>query len=123
MAVGARAGDCVHASAVELPAATTTVTPAVVRLATELSSGVEMPPPRLMLTTIGRDGLACFCCSTQSRPAITPDDEPEPEQSSTRTPTSETPFATPYFVPPTVPETCVPWPLQSTAVPFGVTAS
>ena len=50
-------------------------------------------------------------------PAITPEFEPEPWQSSTRTAWSVTCLATPYVVPPTVPATCVPWPLQS-FVPF-----
>ena len=54
---------------------------------------------------------------TQSIPAITPEVAPLPLQSSTRTALSETPLATPYVEPPTVPATCVPWPLQSSALP------
>jgi hypothetical protein len=50
---------------------------------------------------------------TQSTPAITPEVEPDPLQSSTRTGRMVTCLATPYVVPPTVPATWVPWPLQS----------
>jgi hypothetical protein len=54
---------------------------------------------------------------TQSTPAITPLVVPLPLQSRTRTAYSVTLLATPHVVPPTVPATCVPWPLQSSAVP------
>jgi hypothetical protein len=60
---------------------------------------------------------------TQSMPAMTPESVPLPEQSSTRTGTRVTFFATPYVEPPTVPATCVPWPLQSSALPPEVMAS
>ena len=60
---------------------------------------------------------------TQFTPAMTPEFEPEPEQLSTRTGWSVTPFATPYVLPPMVPATCVPWPLQSFPLPPLVTAS
>src|SRR5919205_107767 len=59
----------------------------------------------------------------QWTPAITPEVEPLPLQPSTRTATSVTALATPYVEPPTVPETCVPWPLQSAAEPPAVTSS
>jgi len=42
-----------------------------------------------------------------------PEIEPEPVQSSTRTGTMVAALATPYLAPAIVPETCVPWPLQS----------
>ena len=67
-------------------------------------------------------GLTAFAM-TQSMPAMTPEFEPDPLQSSTRTACSVTLSATPYVVPPTVPATCVPCPLQSLAVPPLVTAS
>ena len=44
---------------------------------------------------------------------MTPELVPEPLQLSTRTATSVTALATPYVAPPTVPDTCVPCPLQS----------
>src|SRR4051812_11847756 len=72
-----------------------------------------------MLATAG----CTACAATQSMPAMTPDVGPLPLQSSTRTATSFTALATPYVVPPTVPDTCEPWPLQSTAVPPAVISS
>src|SRR5512133_3772028 len=115
MAVGVRAGEDLHASCatppwLPLPAATAYGTPLAMEFATAWSSAVEAPPPRLMLATAGFTALAV----TQSMPAMTPDVVPLPEQLSTRTATSVTPFATPYVAPPTVPDTCVPCPLQST---------
>src|SRR6188472_1660309 len=62
------------------------------------------------------DGPTWFAV-TQSTPAITPELDPEPLQSRTRTACSVTCFATPYVVPPTVPETWVPCPLQSFVPP------
>src|SRR3954447_16969897 len=87
----ARAGDCVHASVSELPAATATHTPAETRSFTALSSAAEGPPPSDRFATAG----PVLCVRTHSRPAITPDTVPLPEQSSTRTPRSVTRFATP----------------------------
>jgi hypothetical protein len=100
-----------QAFAVELPAARAYETPELIEEATALSSAVLTPPPRLMLATAG---FTAFWV-TQLTPAMTPALVPLPEQLSTRTPTSLTAFATPYVLPPTVPATCVPWPLQSTA--------
>src|SRR5688572_3193411 len=45
---GTRAGEPLQALALELPAATANVTPAVMALLTALSRAVEAPPPRLM---------------------------------------------------------------------------
>lgn len=54
IASGARAGEKPQASALSLPAATTTVMFwTVYRFATALSIEVLPPPPRLMLTTAG----------------------------------------------------------------------
>src|ERR1041384_6441125 len=98
---------------------------------TASSIGVLAPPPRLMLATAGLRWFAV----TQSTPATTWATVPEPEQLSTRTAYNCTPLATPYCEPPTpplapadcepptVPATCVPWPLQSLAVPPEVIAS
>src|SRR5919202_472404 len=80
---------------------------------TAASRVASTPPPSLMFATAGLTALAV----TQSMPAVTPAVSPLPVQSSTRTATSCTPFATPYRPPPTVPATCVPWPLQSSADP------
>ena len=64
-----------------------------------------------MLATAGAP--AAWFWVTQSTPAMTPELEPLPLQSSTRTATRRTSWATPYVSPPTVPATWVPWPLQS----------
>src|ERR1044071_637766 len=53
IAFAARAGDCVHASVLLLPAATAIGTPELARLLTDVSSALEAPPPRLMLATAG----------------------------------------------------------------------
>src|SRR3954447_934531 len=90
-ALGARAGDCVQASTSELPAATATKMSAETRSFTAVSSAAEGPPPSDRFTTAG----PVLCVRTHSRPAITPDTVPLPEQSSTRTPRSVTRFATP----------------------------
>src|SRR5215213_924101 len=124
MAAGTRAGDEPHASCwrpplLPLPAATAVATPEEIMRPTASSTDVLAPPPSDMFATAG---LAWFAV-TQSIPAMTPLHEPEPPQSSTRTATSFTSFAMPYLEPPTVPDTCVPWPLQSCAVPLAVTAS
>ncbi len=113
IAFAARAGDELQALVLLLPAATAIGTPELERLFTAVSSALEAPPPRLMLATAGLIWLFV----TQSTPAITPEVEPEPLQSSTRTPRSMTLLATPYVEPPIVPETCVPWPLQSAPLP------
>ena len=56
-----------------------------------VSTALDAPPPRLMLATAG---LWWFPV-TQSTPEMTPDQEPLPVQSRTRTGWSDTPFATP----------------------------
>src|SRR5262245_3345316 len=91
IAFAARAGDVLQAFALLLPAATAIGTPEFARLFTAVSSAVEMPPPKLMLATAG---LMWFAV-TQSTPEITPEVEPEPLQSSTRTPRSNELLATP----------------------------
>src|SRR5690606_3768060 len=109
MAAAARAGEVLQAFWFSLPAATTTVTPALTMRFTAESMAEEAPPPRLMFATAGR--VALF--ATQSIPAMTPELVPLPWQLSTRTGTRVTCLATPWTVPPTVPATWVPWPLQS----------
>ena len=110
-AAGELAGEYLHASSFELPAAATNVTPsAMTRAAAELTEN-EYPPPRLMFATAGVP--AVWLATIQSRPAITPDQEPEPLHDSTRTGTISADFATPHVAPATVPATCVPCPWQS----------
>ena len=53
MALAARAGDCVQASVLLLPAATAIGTPEFARLLTAVSRALDAPPPRLMLATAG----------------------------------------------------------------------
>src|SRR5438270_6083678 len=106
-------GEKLHASALLLPAATATKTPELARLFTAVLSELEKPPPRLMLATAGWMALV----ASQSRPAMIPEVEPDPEQSRTRTARRSAPFATPKRAPPTVPATWVPWPLQSCPLP------
>ena len=110
-----RAGEELQAFVFSLPAASAYVTPSAIELRTAWSSDDETPPPRLMLATAGAP--ATWLPVTQSMPAITPEFEPLPAQSRTRTATRLTPLATPYAEPPTVPATCVPCPLQSSAAP------
>src|SRR6266511_45284 len=119
IAAGTRAGLKLQALALLLPAAMAYVTPELIELATALSNVVSMPPPRLMLATAGVTLLAV----TQSMPAATCAVVPLPLQFRTRTATSCTPLATPYCDPPTVPATCVPWPLQSSAVPPSISST
>jgi hypothetical protein len=111
MAAGTLAGLKLQAWSPSLPAATTTVTPSAMSESTAASMSGEAAPPRLRLTTAGVPGR--WSVATQSRPAMTPELVPLPEQSRTRTGTNETAFAMPYVDPPTVPATWVPWPLQS----------
>ena len=75
-ALSVRAGDDVQASAVELPAATTTVTPSFTTARTASSTLAIAPPPRLMFATAGVP--AAWLPAIQSRPAMTPDQLPEP---------------------------------------------
>src|SRR5690349_4955807 len=118
MAAAVRAGDWVQASRGRprmspLPAARAYVTPLAMERSTAASRVELAPPPSDMLATAGLTALAV----TQSMPAMTPAVVPLPLQSSTRTATRLTDLATPYVVPPTVPATCVPCPLQSSALP------
>ena len=80
-----------QAFALLLPAATAIVTPLLTAPATAAFTDEEKPPPSDMLATAGRSGLL----ATQSMPAITPLQLPEPLQSSTRTGVSVTCLAMP----------------------------
>ena len=88
----------------ELPAATTVVTPEFTRLLIALFNDVDLPPPRLKFAVAGF--FAFFW--TQLIPAMTPEYDPLPVHESTFTPTSFDLVATPYVFPPIVPATWVP---------------
>src|SRR5205809_7671198 len=99
-----RAGEEVQASwaipaLLPLPAATAVATPSVIIRLTAASTELLAPPPSDMLATAGVP--AAWLPVTQSIPAITPLQVPEPLQSSTRTATSLTFLAIPYLAPPT----------------------
>src|SRR5512138_3178595 len=81
MAFGVEAGEYEQALAELLPAAMPKVTPAAMALVTASLTAWLKPPPKLMLAAAGATWLA----ATQSMPAMTPDQVPEPPQSSTRT--------------------------------------
>src|SRR5262245_51601093 len=92
IAVGTRAGEKLHASALELPDAIAYVTsPREMEFATASSRAASAPPPRLMFATAGLIALAV----TQSMPATTWAVVPWPELFSTRTATRDTPLARP----------------------------
>ena len=82
-----------QAFAALLPAATTTVMPALIAELIAASSVALTPPPRLILIT-ALDPVV-YCRITQLTPLTTSEIYPEPKQSRTRTGTSETPLATP----------------------------
>ena len=69
-AEGARAGEKLHASAPEFPAAATTTRPAAVAFATASSRAEFAPPPRLRLITPGPPG---WLATAQLMPATTED--------------------------------------------------
>jgi len=87
MALGTRAGEELHALALELPAATAKVTPRLMAPLTAESRALLAPPPRLMLATAGRVVVP----ATKLTPEMTPELLPEPVQPSTRTACSWTP--------------------------------
>lgn len=93
IALPAEPGDESQASALSLPAATTTVTPSATSFVTRSFSAWLNSPVRLMFTTAGTPER--WWDATQSSPATAQAEVPDPLQSSTRTGTSVTPFATP----------------------------
>jgi len=99
---GARAGEDEHASVELFPAATTTVRPAALALATAESMAELADPPRLKLMMPAPPG---WLWVTQLIPATTDEEKPEPVQSRTRTATTRVDFATPYVEPAIVPAT------------------
>jgi len=110
MADGANAGEYWHASAFELPAATTTVTPASVARSIAVPTKLCVPrPPKLALMTAGRRPF----CTIQSTARVHQENCPPPLLLRVLTPWIVTPLATPYWVPPTVPAQCVPCPCTS----------
>ena len=99
IAVGALAGERVHASFDSLPAAATTVMPAFVRRKIASLMAEEALPPIERLRTAWLFGFGLSGERIQSRPAITVENIPIPLQKSTRTGTTVAFFAIPYFVP------------------------
>ena len=96
MALGALAGERVHASVDSLPAAATTVIPAFVKRKIAEFNAADAGPPILKFKTacvfeFGFSGL-----SIQSRPAMTPEYDPLPAQFKTRTDTNFAFLAKPY---------------------------
>src|SRR5690242_12789772 len=100
-APAALAGEKLQASAFALPAWTEVNTPELIIVVTALLSEEEKLVLSDMLATAGGIWLA----ATQFTPPMIPAIVPEPLQSSTRTESSQTPFATPYCLPPTIPAT------------------
>ena len=112
---GSRAGETSHAFCASLPAATATMNPSAVSWATALSRVEDALPPRLKLTTPRRVPRSTE--RIHESPASTPDVEPAPSQSRTRTGTTRASLATPNVAPAAVDATWVPCPWQS-AVPL-----
>src|SRR5215213_1491748 len=113
MASGTRAGVVLHASwatpaKLPLPAAIAVEMPSAIIRPTASSTELFAAPPSDRLATAGArlvTGGSWWSAMTQSIPAITPLQLPEPSQPRTRTATRRTPLATPYVAPPTVPAT------------------
>ncbi len=111
IATGARAGDASHASAPELPAATTNGVPAATTRPTASSSAREGPPDAASSATAGATRFR----ASQSMPASTDDTAPDPSQPRTFTERTRAPGATPTVAPAASAATHVPCPLQSPA--------
>ena len=96
IAVGALAGEYPHASALALPAATTTVMFLLCMYAAASTRDGEFPPPRDMDATPGACGCAAAWKSAAHRmPSATSERNPDPAQFSTRTPCRVARGATP----------------------------
>ena len=108
IALGAPAGERVHASVDSLPAAATTVMPAFVKRKIAELSDAELGPPILKFKTACVFGFGFSGLKIQSSAAITPEYAPVPPQLNNRTGTTRAFFAKPYFVPAAVAATCVP---------------
>ena len=93
MALGSPAGDTVHALTLELPAATTNVTPSATPRETARSRAAERGPPRLMFATAATPDW--WWLMIQSMPAMMSEVLPDPEQLITRTGTMSADGATP----------------------------
>src|SRR5215213_1279031 len=99
MASGTRAGVVLHAS---------WAMPSAIIRPTASSTELFAAPPSDRFATAGArlvTGGSWWSAMTQSIPAMTPLQLPEPSQPRTRTATRRTPLATPYVAPPTVPAT------------------
>ena len=108
IALGAPAGDRVHASVDSFPAAATTVIPALVKRRIAAFMAAEPDPPILKFSTAWVFGFGFSGLKIQSSAAITPEYCPLPAQFNKRTGTTRAFLANPYFVPAAVAATCVP---------------
>jgi hypothetical protein len=96
------AGEVVQASTFAFPAATTTVMPsAYARSIAEFKESLFVAPRLRFMTA----GAVVWWLMAQSIPAMTPETEPAPAQSSTRTEISVAAGATPSVEPANVPAT------------------
>jgi hypothetical protein len=101
IAEGTKAGENPQASALSLPAATTTTTPAFVTSSIAVfTEGLLPPPPKLALTTPGLRFVFFF---TQSSASIIQAKDPDPSSPKTFTEWSVDSLATPKLLPPIVP--------------------
>lgn len=99
-AFGTKAGEKPHALPLLLPAATTTVIPAVAARSIACLYACDVPrPPRLILMTAGFGPLARIQSIADMMPAVVP----LPASDSTFTACRVVALATPYIFPPTVP--------------------
>ena len=73
IALGALAGDLVHASVLSLPAATTTTMPAFVKRWIAVLSASDFAPPIERFKTAALFEFGFSGLKIQSRPAITPE--------------------------------------------------
>jgi len=103
MASGTNAGLKLHAFALLLPAATTTITPPSVAFWIALAIACDVPePPRLADHRTGFELVLCLV-STKLSESIIYWNDPLPESLRTFTACRVAFLATPYFFPPTVP--------------------
>jgi hypothetical protein len=105
----ADAGEILHASEAELPAAATIAKSARAIVSTAVFTAVLKSPPTDRFTTTRRaDDRALVLMKSSAARML--EVEPEPLQSSTRTEMRFAVLATPRMVPPTTDATPVPWP-------------
>lgn len=112
IAFSAKAGENWQELPLELPAATTTVTPACVAALTAVVYPLSLPePPKLMLRTAGLLPEVVI----QSMAVNCHERAPEPSSPSVFTAWRVASLATPKVRPAALPAQCVPWPWRSWA--------